>query len=90
VDQKGAGNLDAAVKYIAADSPGNARKVAQEIKGSIQLLSRRPGMGRPGRVDGTRELVISGLPFIVPYAEHNGEIIMLRIIHPSMKWPDSF
>ena len=88
--RKALGNLDVAVKYIAADSPGNARKVAQKIRASIQLLSRQPGMGRPGRVTGTRELVISGLPFIVPYAEYNGEIVILRIVHTSMKWSDHF
>ena len=88
--RKALGNLDVAVKYIAADSPGNARKVAQKIRASIQLLSRQPGIGRPGRVTGTRELVISGLPFIVPYAEYNGEIVILRIVHTSMKWSDHF
>ena len=81
-------NLDAAISYIAADSPGNAKKVAQKIWSCTQLLNTQPGMGRPGRVSGTRELVIPGLPFIVPYAEHNGEIVILRIMHTSMKWPE--
>jgi toxin ParE1/3/4 len=83
-------NQDAAVNYIAADNPGNAQKVAQKIWNSIQLLSAQPGIGRPGRVAGTRELVIAGLPFIVPYAEHNGEIVIFRIMHTSMKWPELF
>ena len=47
-------------------------------------------MGRPGRVADTRELVIPGLPFIVPYAEYDGEIVILRIVHTSMEWPDFF
>jgi toxin ParE1/3/4 len=81
-------NLETAVNYIAADSPGNARKVAQEIWDRIQLLHQKPGMGRPGRVAETRELIVTGLPFIVPYAQHNGEIVILRILHTSMKWPD--
>lgn len=88
--RKALDNLDAAVQYVAADSPGNARKVAQEIRDTIQHLSLQPGMGRPGRVAGTRELVISGLPFIVSYAEYNGDIVLLRIVHFSMKWPDYF
>lgn len=88
--RKALGNLEAAVKYMAADSPGNAREVAQKILDSIRLLSGQPGMGRPGRVIGTRELVIPGLPFIVPYAEHDGGIVILRIVHTSMKWPDCF
>jgi toxin ParE1/3/4 len=88
--RKELGNLDAAVKYIAADSPGNAREVAQKILDSILLLSGQPGMVRPGRIAGTRELMIPGLPCIVPYAEYNGEIGILRIVHTSMKWPDHF
>jgi len=88
--RKALGNLDAAVKYIAADSPGNAREVAQKILAGIQHLRGQPGMGRPERVAGTRELVIPGLPFIVPYTEYDGEIVILRIVHTSMKWPDHF
>lgn len=88
--RKALNNLETAVHYIAADSPSNAQKVAQKIWDNIQLLRQQPGMGRPGRVSGTRELIISDLPFIVPYAEHNGEIVILRIIHTSMKWPELF
>ena len=83
-------NLDSAIDYIAADNQANAQKTAQKIWDTIQLLSAHPGLGRPGRVPGTRELVISGLPFIVPYAEFNYEIVILRILHTSMKWPESF
>lgn len=81
-------NLDAAVEYIAAESPAAARDIAQRIWDSTQLLASQPGMGRLGRVTGTRELLIRGLPFIVPYVEQNGSIVILRIMHTSMKWPD--
>ena len=83
-------NLDAAVEYIAADNPTAAKKVAQKNWDSVQLLKTQPGLGRPGRVSGTRELVVSGLPYIVPYLEKNGTIVILRIMHTSIKWPDSF
>ena len=83
-------NLDAAVKYIATDNPTAARKVAQKIWDSVQILKKQPGLGRPGRVVGTRELIISGLPYIVPYMEKDGTIIILRIIHSSIKWPIYF
>lgn len=88
--RKALNNLETAVHHIASDSPGNAHKVAQKIWDSIQLLRQQPGMGRPGRVSGTRELIISGMSFVVPYAEHKGEIVILRIIHASMKWPELF
>jgi len=84
-------NLDAAVEYIADDSPANAQKVAKKIWDSVQLLASQPGLGRPGRVPGTREMVISGLPFIIPYiVEQDGMVVILRIMHSSMKWPESF
>ena len=83
-------NLDAAVEFIAADNPRAAQKVARTIRESVQLLAEQPGIGRPGRVMGTRELVVSGLPFIIPYLEQDGSVIILRIMHTSMKWPDAF
>ncbi len=83
-------NLGAAVEYIAADNPTAAKKVAQKIWDSVQLLKAQPGLGRPGRVVGTRELVISGLPYIVPYMEKDGTLVILRIMHSSIKWPNSF
>ncbi len=83
-------NLDAAVKYIAADNPAAAGKVAQKIWDSVQILKMQPGLGRPGRVVDTRELIISGLPYIVPYLEKDGTTVILRIIHSSIKWPGYF
>lgn len=83
-------NFDAAVEYITLDNPAAANKVAKKIWESIQLLKMQPGLGRPGRVEGTRELVIPGLPYIVPYIEKGGTIFILRIMHNSMKWPNSF
>jgi toxin ParE1/3/4 len=83
-------NLDAAIEYITANNPAAARKVARNILNSIRLLKDQPGLGRPGRVTGTRELVISGLPYIVPYLEEDGRIVILRIMHSSRKWPASF
>ncbi len=83
-------NLDAAVEFIAADNPGAVQKVAQTIQTSVQLLAEQPGIGRLGRVAGTRELVVSGLPYIIPYLEQDGSVITLRIMHASMKWPESF
>jgi toxin ParE1/3/4 len=82
-------NLDAAVEYIAADNPAAAQKVARTIRESVELLADQPGIGRPGRVTGTRELVITGLPYIIPYLEQNSTVIILRILHTSMKWPSS-
>ncbi|MCK4790011.1 MAG: type II toxin-antitoxin system RelE/ParE family toxin, partial [Desulfobacteraceae bacterium] len=47
-------------------------------------------LGRPGRVAGTRELVISGLPYIVVYTDQDGMVVILRVMHTSLKWPKHF
>jgi plasmid stabilization system protein ParE len=83
-------NLDNAIKYIAEDRPIAAKEVGQQIWDSAKLLADHPGMGRPGRVPGTRELVVSGLPFILPYVEKADCIYILRVMHTSMQWPDGF
>jgi toxin ParE1/3/4 len=83
-------NLDNAIEYIAEDRPMAAKEVGQKIWDSAKMLAEHPGMGRPGRVPGTRELVISGLPFILPYVEKEGNSYILRVLHTSMKWPKVF
>jgi toxin ParE1/3/4 len=80
-------NLEHAVEYISTDSPTVANQVAQKTWNSFQLLREHPRIGRPGRVKGTREMVIPGLPYVVPYMEENGIVFILRILHSSMKWP---
>jgi toxin ParE1/3/4 len=76
--------------YIAADNPAAARKVALHIMHNIeQLLPDSPRLGRPGRVPGTRELVIPNTPYIVPYRLQRNTIQILRIYHGSRRWPDS-
>lgn len=83
-------NLDNAVKHRAGDNHTAAQKVALKIWESSQMLALQPGLGRPGRVDGTRELVISNLPFILPYTREGETIYILRVMHSSMSWPGNF
>ena len=83
-------NLDDAVEYIAGDNITASADVAQRIWDAAQMLTLQPGIGRPGRVSGTHELVISGLPYILPYVEKEGAVIILRVMHTSIKWPRKF
>ena len=59
-------DLDAAGEFIARDNPKAAGGVLKRIWDSGQLLAEQPSAGRPGRVQGTRELVIADTPFIIP------------------------
>ena len=83
-------NLENAVEFIAADKPTAAADVALKIWNAAKMLAGQPGMGRPGRVPGTRELVIPGLSYILPYVEKEGAVFILRVMHTSMKWPEIF
>jgi toxin ParE1/3/4 len=78
--------------YIAEDDPTAARRVVVlHIMHSIeQLLPDNPQMGRPGRVPGTRELLIPNTPFIVPYRLQRNVIQILRVYHGARRWPESF
>jgi len=83
-------NLDNAVEFIAIDKPTAATDVALKIWNVAKMIAGQPGMGRPGRVPGTRELVVPGLPYILPYVEKDEVVCVLRVMHTSMKWPEKF
>jgi toxin ParE1/3/4 len=77
--------------YIAEESPAGARRTVLRILNDIEnLLPDNPHMGRPGRVPGTRELVIPRTPYIVPYRLQGEFIQILRVYHGARRWPDSF
>ncbi len=61
-----------------------------EIIRRVETLAEHPGMGRPGRVGGTRELVLGGLVYVIPYIHQADTVIILRVLHGAMKWTESF
>jgi toxin ParE1/3/4 len=80
-------DLDAIADYIGQDSPAAAARVVLElIERAETLLSRHAGLGRPGRVLGTRELVIGNLPYVIPYRVRDNFIEILRVLHTSRRW----
>jgi toxin ParE1/3/4 len=82
--------LEAAVLYVAEDSPQAAEALARKVHVSVAALSQHPEVGRPGRCKGTRELVISGTPYIIPYRVRGDQIEILRVLHGARKWPLKF
>ena len=81
-------DLDQIETYIAEDSPSTAVEVVVKIIKAVSLLGAQQGIGRAGRVPGTKELIVPGLPYIVPYRVKDGEVQVLRVYHTSRKWPD--
>lgn len=80
-------NLDDVAAYIAEDNPLAASQVVQTIITQINQLSLQPAMGRPGRVLGTRELVIINTHYLVPYRIKNNRVEILRMFHTSRRLP---
>jgi toxin ParE1/3/4 len=77
--------------YIAHDDPAAAQRVALHIIRNVEtLVPSSPEMGRPGRVPGTRELVIPRTPYIVPYRLVGNTIQVLRVFHGARRWPEAF
>lgn len=80
-------NLGEEAEYIARDDPEAAARVVERIAAGVERLKTHPASGRPGRVPGTRELVIAGTPYIVPYRVYRETIEILRVFHGARKWP---
>jgi addiction module RelE/StbE family toxin len=83
-------NLDDLAGYVAQDNPGAAAAMVGRILAAIAGLAAHPARGRPGRVPGTRELVVTGTPYIVPYRVKGASIEILRVFHGARRWPADF
>ena len=83
--------LDQAHDYIALSNSENvAVRITMQIVSSIERLATFPMAGRPGRVAGTRELVIPKTPFIAAYAIDGTRIVILALYHGAQRWPEVF
>ena len=74
-------------RYIERDNSPAASSVAAQILKSVNRLVNHPKMGRVGRLSGTRELVISKTPYVVPYRAQGETIELLRVLHSRQQWP---
>ena len=80
-------NLDDEVAFIAAGDPQAARRTLPHILETIALLETQPGLGRPGRVPGTRELVVLDSRYLIPYRVSRQTIEILRVFLTSRNLP---
>ena len=74
-------------EHIQKDSEQNAALVAKRILKAADLLERHPEMGRPGRVVGTRELIVPDTPYIIPYRVRRERLELIAVFHGRQKWP---
>ena len=74
------------VDYISDDNPDAALALMDEIQGKVEQLPAHPKRCRPGRVNGTRELVVRP-NYIVVYTETPAVVTILRVLHAAQMWP---
>jgi len=82
-------DLAAARDYIARDNPPAADQQVVRVLAAVESLLQFPEVGRPGRREETRELVVSRTPYIVPYRLRGQFIEILRVLHGRQRWPDT-
>ena len=83
-------HLESAFEYVAQDNAAAAGAVVDRILSAIEALERHRQMGRSGRVPRTRELVITGTPFVVAYRVRQDRIEILAVLHGARRWPERF
>ena len=83
-------DLRSARAYIAQDNPPAADRQIERVLVAVANLIQFPEIGRPGRREGTRELVISRTPYVVAYRLRGDAIELLRVMHSRQRWPESF
>jgi toxin ParE1/3/4 len=85
--EEAAADLEHITDYLFKNAPGRAADLVRGIYNAPAALLTFPQRGRPGKKEGTRELVLSSLPYIVVY-QITGEVIhVVRILHGAQKWP---
>jgi addiction module RelE/StbE family toxin len=75
---------------IAKDNEGAAARTIGRIRASVKRLEAHPHIGRPGKTAGTRELVVPGTPYIIPYQVLQDRIEILSVVHGKQQWPQNF
>ena len=81
---------EAIFDYIEADSPRAAARIDDQIEIQVDQMARFPESGRPGRVTGTRELVLQQTPYHAVYQVRGDTVTMLRVLHGAQQWPGEF
>ncbi len=88
--QRAITDLRASRAYIAQENPDASNRLGRRIAAAVAALADNPAMGRPGRISGTRELVVTGTRYIVPYRVRGSTVQVLRVLHAARKWPEGF
>jgi toxin ParE1/3/4 len=85
--EEAASDLIRIADYLFEHAPARAAQLVQTVYDAPASLLTFPARGRPGKKEGTRELVLAPLPYIVVYAVRGDIIYVVRILHGAQQWP---
>lgn len=80
-------DLDEIFRFILDDDPRAAPRIRHAIAAGVDRLARFPGIGRPGRMPDTRELVVAGTPYVVLYERRDETLYVPAVLHGARRWP---
>ncbi len=80
-------DLRALREFIARNNPPAAARTAARVRQVVAQLATLPYQGRAGRDPSTRELIVTGTPYLVIYHVHQGTVEVLRVLHGRQQWP---
>lgn len=73
-------------RFYRQRNPDAARRMRQAVMDGVQRVRSHPRIGKPGRVEGSRELVISGTPFLLVYDENPARVEILHVYDGRQNW----
>jgi len=85
--EEAANDLERIADYLVQNTPGRAQALIERIYDAAGSLLTLPHRGRPGKVKGTRELVLTALPYVVVYVVREDAVVVVRILHAAQQWP---
>lgn len=74
--------------YIAERDPSGAHSVVDRMFEAVERLDEFPASGRPGRLPHTRELVVGGTPYVIPYRVAGRDVQILAVLYGARRWPE--
>jgi toxin ParE1/3/4 len=81
------GHLAALRAHMARENPGAAARTAETLLAAVDRLAELPNLARPGRVSGTRELVVPGTRYVIPYRVRSERLEIIAVFHGRQRWP---
>ncbi len=80
-------NRESQLATIVERNPRAAIDLGDAIEAAVARLADYPESARPGRVQGTHELVVTGTPYVVVYRIEPAAMVILRVLHGAQRWP---